>query len=130
MSSWYLDTSAAIKLIVSEQESTHLIRVIEAERPVLVACRLLETELRRAAQRLEAVTQRHVTELLDRLDLYELNPAVLTQAGLLPGTHLRSLDAVHLAAALAIGVDSMVTYDTRMVDAARDVGLVPLHPGR
>ncbi len=130
MSTWYVDTSAAIKLIVAEQESAHLIRAIESERPTLVACRLVETELRRAVQRLEVVNQRNVTELLDRLDLYELNPAILTQAGLLPGTHLRSLDAIHLAAALAIGVDSIVTYDSLMSDAARDFGLAPLHPER
>lgn len=128
MSTWYLDTSAAIKLIVREAESVDLVRAIEEQRPNLVSCQLLETELRRAVQRLEVASQRHVTDLLDRVDLYDLNAAMYTQAGLLPGPNLRSLDALHLAAALAIGVDAVVTYDARMTEAARDFGLVTLQP--
>lgn len=128
MSTWYLDTSAAIKLIVREAESVDLVRAIEEQRPNLASCQLLETELRRAVQRLEVASQRHVTDLLDRVDLYDLNAAMYTQAGLLPGPNLRSLDALHLAAALAIGVDAVVTYDARMTEAARDFGLVTLQP--
>ena len=41
---------------------------------------------------------------------------------------LRSLDALHLAAAIRLGVDAVVTYDTRMTQAARDLGLVVLAP--
>lgn len=128
MSTWYLDTSAAIKLIVREAESVDLVRAIEEQRPTLASCQLLETELRRAVQRLEVASQRHVTDLLDRVDLYDLNAAMYTQAGLLPGPNLRSLDALHLAAALAIGVEAVVTYDARMTEAARDFGLVTLQP--
>lgn len=52
------------------------------------------------------------------------------QAGLLPGEQLRFLDAVHLASAIAIAVDVLVTYDLRMAEAARAAGLVVIAPGR
>ncbi|MEV7108594.1 type II toxin-antitoxin system VapC family toxin [Streptomyces atroolivaceus] len=44
---------------------------------------------------------------------------------------LRSLDAIHVASALAIGdaIDSLITYDKRMLDAAREAGLVAFAPG-
>lgn len=129
MSLWYLDTSAALKLVLAEAESEALIETINRERPTLVACYLLETEMRRAAHRIPALTQRQVTEVMDRVDLYDVTPDTFLQAGLLPGENLRSLDALHLAAAIKIGIDRLVTYDTRMADAARDVGIVVSAPG-
>ena len=43
---------------------------------------------------------------------------------------LRTLDAIHLATALALGddLDAVVTYDERMVEAARLVGLASAMP--
>lgn len=128
MSTWYLDTSAALKLVINEDESSALVEAINAERPVLAGSWLLETEMRRAAHRSDVLTQRHVTDLLDRMDLYQMTAAMFTQAGLLPGRHLRSLDALHLAAALEIGVDAVVSYDRRMLSAARDMGLAVSSP--
>ena len=45
---------------------------------------------------------------------------------------VRSLDAIHLATALAIGDDQLefVTYDDRQADAARAAGLKVVQPGR
>lgn len=129
MSTWYLDTSAALKLILAEAESEALIDAVNTARPTLVASYLLETEVRRVVHRFPDLTQRQATDLLDRVDLYEVNPAMFTQAGLLPGTQLRSLDALHLATAIAIGVDYVVTYDVRMCQAAEGVGLRIETPG-
>lgn len=130
MSIWYVDPSAALKLVLAEHESEALIGAINAERPTLVACYLLETEMRRAAHRAPELEQRQVSELLDCIDLYEVTPTVFLQAGLLPGEHLRSLDALHLASAIGIAVDALVTYDLRMAEAARAAGLVVVAPGR
>ena len=47
---------------------------------------------------------------------------------MLPGANLRSLDAIHVAAARFGGVDAMVTYDRRQADAARAVGLAVVAP--
>ncbi len=52
------------------------------------------------------------------------------RAGELHPTLLRSLDAVHLASALALGddLDGIVTYDPLLVDAARRYGIRVLAP--
>lgn len=123
MSLWYLDTSAALKLVVEEPESEALARAIDHAQPDLVACWLLETELRRAAQRETALTQQIVSDLLDGVGLYEVPSSLFREAGLLPGAQLRSLDALHLAAAVRIGVDRVVTYDSRLQDAALSLGV-------
>ncbi len=43
--------------------------------------------------------------------------------------YLRSLDALHLAAALRLGCRSVVTYDERMAVAARELGFDVVAPG-
>ncbi|HET7327018.1 MAG TPA: PIN domain-containing protein [Nocardioidaceae bacterium] len=96
--------------------------------PDLVGCWLLDTELRRAAQRETALTQDVVSDLLDGIDLYEVPASLSREAGLLPGPNLRSRDALHLAAAVRIGVDQLVTYDTRMSDSARALGVRVISP--
>lgn len=84
--------------------------------------------MRRAAQREDALTQEIVTELLEGVGLYEVPSSLFREAGVLPGTHLRPLDALHLAAAIRIGVDRVVTYDARLSDSARSLGLSVFAP--
>lgn len=128
MSTWYLDTSAALKLLIEEDESDALAVAIDDEGPDLVGCWLLETELRRASQRESALTQEVVSDFLDGIDLYEVPASLFREAGLLAGPSLRSLDALHLAAAVRIGVDHVVTYDIRMSGSARTLGLAVIAP--
>lgn len=78
--------------------------------------------------RIAELTQEVVTEFLAGIDLYELPPPVFNEAGLLPGEHLRSLDALHLATAVRLGCERVVTYDERMTEAARNLGLVVFAP--
>ena len=122
---WYLDTSAAAKLLVEEIESDALVafldRTVEGG-DVVGSSRLLETELRRLGVRL-SIPQEHVTLVLERLDLLMPDDEVFRTAGLLPGSSLRSLDALHVAAALRWTADAVVTYDERQALAARGVGL-------
>ena len=128
MSRCYLDTSAALKLLVEEAESEALADELRRRTPAVVACLLLETELRRVVAREPALTQRAVSELLRGVDLHELPPPLFTEAGLLPGAGLRSLDALHLAAAIRLEVESVITYDVRMTEAATSLGLDVLAP--
>jgi predicted nucleic acid-binding protein len=53
------------------------------------------------------------------------------EAAQLEPAELRSLDALHMAAALRLGpaLGSMVSYDERVLDAARRHGLAIAHPG-
>jgi predicted nucleic acid-binding protein len=130
VTTWYLDTSAALKLILAEDESSALIAAIDTNRPHLASSFLLETEMRRAVHRNVDLIQSAVTAVLDRLDLYPVTAGVFRQAGMLPGEHLASLDALHLAAAVAIGADEILTYDERMLQAANHLGLPAVSPGR
>ncbi len=129
MSQWYIDTSAAAKLLIDEAESDALAAELDATHPELAACYVLETELRRMVSRVPALDQAAVTTLLTGIDLYEVPPSLFREAGLLDGSTLRSLDAIHLAAAIRIGVDGLLTYDRRMAVAAHDRGLTVISPG-
>lgn len=117
-----------MKLLVAEAESDALVDELRREQSTLVACLLLETELRRVVAREPVLTQQAVTQLLRGVDLYELPPPLFAEAGLLPGAGLRSVDALHLAAAIRLEVESVITYDVRMVEAATLLGLDVLAP--
>lgn len=128
MSRFYLDTSAAAKLLVEEAESVALAAWADGTDVELVATHLLETELRRFASRL-SLPQADVSAILERVDLHDLPPSLYREAGLLPGASLRSLDALHLASAIRLDVAALVAYDIRLVRAAHDVGLKVHAPG-
>lgn len=119
----FLDTSALVKLLVPEAETPALRRRL-SETSELVACGLVRTELRRAAARRAAALVPSVDALLARLDLVPVDDALLDTAGTLGPATLRSLDAVHLAAAVRVApVQAVVSYDERMVEAAVALGL-------
>lgn len=127
----YIESSAAAKLLVSEAASAPLADYLDelaANVSDVMSCVLLETELRRLAVR-ENLPQLGVSALLDRLDVIDLDRQVYREAGLLPGKNLRSLDALHVAAALRTGADVMVTYDARQAAAAEASGLPVVAPG-
>ncbi len=61
----------------------------------------------------------------------ELDDQVLDRAGtMMPGSSLRSLDAIHLASAEVLGpsLTAVVTYDRRMIEAAEQLGLRVVTP--
>lgn len=128
MTRFYVDTSAAAKLLVDEAESSALVEVVDAPDAELVATQLLATELMGLAQRHD-VAQQAVTAVLDGIDLHDLPASLFREAGLWPGPVLRSLDTVHLVAAVRLGVDVVLTYDVRLSDAARQAGLTVASPG-
>lgn len=126
----YVETSAAAKLLVREPASSRLAARLDSavdQDEALLSSMLLETELRRLASHVD-LAQTAVTHLLERFDLVEADRSLYREAGLLPGRHLRSLDALHLAAALRVGADIMITYDRRQADAAEAAGLPVLSP--
>ena len=62
--------------------------------------------------------------VLQRIALVRVNDRILNAAGTLRPPELRSLDAIHLATAQELGGDlsTLVTYDDRMVAAAKLLG--------
>lgn len=123
----YLDTSAAMKLVVKEAESTALIAKLSDSSRQLAASWLLHTELHCAAGRNPAIIPLDlITTVLDAVTLVDLTRGDLLSAG--THTPLRSNDAIHLATALRIGVDEIVTYDDELARAASSAGIRVIAP--
>jgi len=124
----YADTSALGALLVAQPETPALVRWLDETPMQLVSSDLLETELRRIALR-EGRDQAKVSLILDGVSLAALDRATYRSAGLLPMTYLRTLDALHLEAAIRLDVDAVLTYDRRLGEAARTAGLAVIAPG-
>lgn len=127
---YYVDTSALVKLVVEETETTALITWLDAEDRTAVSCDLTRTELLRATRRAAPDQLVRARQVLDGLTLTEVTAAVFEAASRLDPTILRSLDAIHLAAALDLGddLDGIVTYDARLADAAHAQGVAVIAP--
>lgn len=127
---YYLDTSAAVKLVVTEVGSKALRRwVLEATEPI-VSSDLLRTELLRATRRGAPDEMQQARAVLDSLVLLTLSTPLFEQAGTIEPDLLRSLDALHLAAALDLGddLDGIITYDDRLASAAAALGILVVAP--
>jgi len=125
----YIDTSALVKIVQIEAESQALRAYLETGRPLATSA-LSDVELMRVVHR---KGKQHVVQaraVLDRLPIVALSAPILRAAGaLLPGTHLRTLDAIHLATAMTLPRLSCVcTYDLRMIDGAELLGLTCVSP--
>jgi len=126
----YVDTSALVKLVVAEPETPALRSwLISAERQP-VSSDLARTELLRAVRRAAPERLVQARAVLGSITLIRVSTATFDEAGRLDPTILRTLDAVHLAAALALGddLDSVVTYDDRLAEAARLNGVQVTSP--
>ena len=126
----YLDTSAFAKLLTAEAESEALRRFLRAQ-PTQVSSTLLDVEAHRVAARLGTVAAARTARLLAGIALTPITPEVRSLARTIPPLSLRSLDAIHLATAVALGPDLgvFVAYDRRLLDAAADAGLTVASPG-
>lgn len=126
----YLDTSAFLKLIVREPESQPL-KLALLRWPRQASATLLRTEAVRALRRAGYDNMTGPARQLFRaMRLVRMDEPLLDHAADLDPRELRSLDSVHLAAALALGPDLGVflTYDVRLADAARGRGLPVASP--
>lgn len=125
----YLDSSAIVKLAIEERESGPLRRHLRRRGP-LTSSAIARTEVMRALLDEGDPGLARGREVLGRLNLVRVNDRVLVAAGGLLPTELRSLDAIHLATALQLGDDvrQLVTYDDRMAEAARTLGVRTVSP--
>jgi predicted nucleic acid-binding protein len=122
----YVDPSAAMKLLIEEAESAALAEGLSSGRR-LVASWLLHTEMHCAAGRHpEDLDLTDVQAVLDTVNLVDLTRGDMISAG----THapLTSNDAIHLAVAIRLGADEIVTYDSELAEAARAAGLTVFAP--
>lgn len=130
MSALYLDGSAFVKLVVEETESAAVRTFLASHDARRVSSTLLRTESLRAVRHLGPDALATVREGLRRVDLIGIDDRILDAAGILEPQVLRTLDAIHLATAMAVGDDleAILTYDERMIDAARLMGLSTVTP--
>ena len=127
----YLDSSALVKLVVSEAESSAL-RTYLAERrsDARMAAALARTEVVRAVAMHRSIELVETARsIIARLHLVPLNNRLLDAAATKLPPELRTLDAIHLAAAMtAPDLRALVTYDRRLADAAATAGLAVVAP--
>ncbi|MEO5965859.1 MAG: type II toxin-antitoxin system VapC family toxin [Candidatus Limnocylindrales bacterium] len=124
----YLDASALVKLVIEEPESRALNRwYVEAERLLTSRIGVVETIRASARRPFDAA---HLDRILSDVEVVELDPGLAVAAAAVPPPGLRTLDAIHLATALALlpELDAFVTYDDRLAEAARAVGLPVVRP--
>jgi len=126
----YVDTSAAIKVVLAEPESQHLRTYLERLRTsahdTLVSSFLLQTELYCARNRRpESLDCAEIENVLGDISLVDIERSDLVSAPTLPGK-LRSSDAIHLAAAIRLNSDVMVVYDADLSAPCEMSGIKPV----
>lgn len=128
----YADSSALLKRVVIEPESASvraLFAEYQAAEHLVTASSVAWLEVWRS---LRCARVRHVETLaaqaLSGVAEHPLSAELLTRARIIGPDSLRSLDAVHLASAVAVGAEAMLTYDDRLGAAATSLGMAALSP--
>jgi len=132
----YMDTSALTKLLIAEPETPELrnwltSQIDQGESAATSA--LGRVELMRTVARYGDISQAdRARYLLDGLDILPLTEPMMTRAESIGPATLRSLDAIHLAAAAYFDQEltAFVTYDHRLMTGCRDIGIATASPGR
>jgi predicted nucleic acid-binding protein len=127
----YLDSSALVKLALTEPESEALTAYL-AQRTgqALVSSSLHRAEVLRAIWRAEPGALPRAQRIIRRIAIVSLSNALLDNAATAPPAQLPTSSAIHLASALAIRRDltAFVCYDKRLLDAAELAGLPVASP--
>ena len=131
----YMDTSALTQLLIAEPQTPELQKWLTTQTQQgqsAATSALGKIELMRTVARYgEPGHTDRARYLLDGLDILPLTEAVTTLAESIGPPALRSLDAIHLAAAACFAAEltAFVTYDHRMLAGCREVGLTTASPG-
>jgi len=127
----YLESSALVKLVVTEPESRALMETLRAW-PDRISSALALAEVPRALRRagFGAAERRRARDVLARVALVDVDRRILAAAAALDPATLRTLDAIHLATALALREDlgGLITYDRRLTAAAERAHVEVLAP--
>ncbi|MGO2745709.1 type II toxin-antitoxin system VapC family toxin [Microbacterium sp.] len=132
----YLDTSAVLKRVFWEEQSGALRDAIDnavANGDRLISSSLTRVELARGIRRridfepLDALTSAFDLATSD-LAFAPMASAVVESARIIGPPVLRSLDAIHLATAIAVGAEEVWTYDDRLAAASEEMGILARMP--
>ncbi len=124
-----MDTSAVGRVLLGEPDAAAVLQAL-AGFDQHVASRLMRIELRRLALREDALED--ANRLLAGVALVPLDDAIMTSAETMPPPVVATLDAIHLATAVALAradvLDTVMTYDRRLADGAEQHGLRVVAP--
>lgn len=84
----------------------------------------------RAVRRVAPELTNSADAVAAQISVIEISEPIRRRAALLEPARVRSLDALHLATAIEVGdaLDAVITYDTRMAETARSLGLAVIAP--
>ncbi|TCO41590.1 PIN domain-containing protein [Kribbella antiqua] len=132
----YVDSSALIKRVIVEEESAELVDFLDVhyqQGDLLASSSLALVEVSRAVLA-RVKSPAGAGDLIDGamsgVDERPMTAEVVSVARRIEPLILRSLDALHLATAVLIDADLVVTYDDRLADACRRNSLAVESPGR
>jgi len=131
VSLYYVDTSAALKLLAQETHSRAFARFYdENSRASWVSSVLLRIELIRAVGRVMPSALPEARDLLLAFDYVAIDDEIVDAAMNEPDRMLRSLDAIHLSTARIFGPElrGLATYDDRLAAAATDAAIPIVAP--
>ena len=127
--SYYLDSSAILKIIFQEDESAALAKFITE--PAITSS-ISRVEVLRTVQRIDHSRVQLAQSELAKINIVEPIPSILTIAeNFSHEVTLRSLDAIHVATVifLSTATRGLITYDKLMAKNAEQLGLKVLAPG-
>ena len=127
----YLDSSALVKLAITEPESAGLLRWL-GERPnlVRVSSELTRVEVVRLIWHIQPTALPEGYLVTRRVAEIEVNDEVIRRAAAVRPPRLRSSHAIQIASALTIRQEltAFVAYDKRLLAAAKEAGLPTASP--
>ena len=126
----YVDSSAVVKLIVTEAQSSALATALNAFDDHLTS-EVAVIEVTRAVRRTgQSAAAGRVDDVLSRIGLVAVDHDVVQVARFVEPTALRTLDTIHLATAVSLGLPDLtfVAYDQRLLGAAEAAGLAVAAP--
>lgn len=126
----YLDSSALMKLVFEERETSALADFLD-DWPTRASSSVASVEVLRTAQLVDdTIVKREAHDILAGVHLILPDGVLLAAAARLGPAPLRALDSIHLATALSLGHDlaGMVVYDRRLAEAARHAGITVWAP--
>lgn len=127
--SWYINSSAILKLLISEKESIALVAFLDAPVKTSVISRV---EVIRSLNRIspEKIAEGQVA--LSRFEMTPVSSPILMLAENFPvSITLKSLDAIHVATVIFLDklVEGIITYDKAMIKNAKELGIKVVSPG-
>ncbi|HEY4277452.1 MAG TPA: PIN domain-containing protein [Conexibacter sp.] len=130
MAGVYLDTSALGRVVLDEPDAEAIGAAMTAF-DAFISSRLLRIELHRLGLR-AGIPREEIEAWLAGVALVPMDDTTLSAAQAVTPASVATLDAIHLATALQLAAErhitSIMTFDARLAEGAREHGLAVVAP--